>query len=126
VRGIGWCAVMAGLALAASTGAHSQEAGRVDGGPATLEERVETLERLVASLDTRLEARTGGARESGALNEMLLAQRVEQLERVLAAIRSDLQRVERTAELAMRAADDAQRTAAAAERAARDAASRLR
>jgi phage shock protein A len=126
MRGIGWCAVTAALALATSIGAHGQETGRVDPQPATLEERVEALERLVASLDTRLEARTTGARERGGLPETLLAQRIEQLERTVAAIRSDIQRIERTAELATRAASDAQRTAAAAERAARDAASRIR
>ena len=90
----------------------------------TLEERVEALERAVASLDTRLEARTTGVRPSGGNDS--LAQRVIDLERTIMALRTDLQRVDRTAANAARAATDAQRTAALAERIARDAATRVR
>lgn len=93
-----------------------------DGEVPTLEERIETLERSVASLDLR----TAGRDTDEGLDEALLARRVDALERELAGIRRDLQRIERAAESAIRTATDAQRIAAAAEREARNAASRVR
>jgi len=89
----------------------------------TLEERVEELERAVASLDTRLAARTTG--RNAEAPTPLLEQRVTQLERSVAMLRADLQRIERTANAALQTATDAQRTAANAEREARAAASRF-
>lgn len=123
--------VTAFLAAASSFNAAAQqgaerEAERDRREELTLEERVAALERAVASLDTRLDARTVGRSEDvPAPGAAALEQRVAQLERTLAMLRADIDRIARTADTALRTATDAQRTAAIAEREARNAASRF-
>lgn len=92
--------------------------------PVPLDERVAALERMVATLDTRLDIRTAPA-PAGA-GDFALTSRIERLEAALDRLTLDLQRVERMADNAMREASDARRSAMSAENAARDAAMRAR
>ena len=93
--------------------------------PVPLDERVAALERMVATLDTRLDIRTAPA-PPGAERDFALMSRIERLEAALDRLTLDLQRVERMADNATREASDARRSAMSAENAARDAAMRAR
>jgi hypothetical protein len=93
--------------------------------PVPLDERVAALERMVATLDTRLDIRTAPA-PAGPERDFALTSRIERLEAALDRLTLDLQRVERMADNAMREASDARRSAMSAESAARDAAMRAR
>ena len=84
----------------------------------TLEERVTALESGVAALDTRLALARSRAGDDAGQTEVALAGRIQALERMVDRLSVDLQRIQRTADDAVRAADAAQRTA---EQAARDA-----
>ena len=84
----------------------------------TLEERVTALEASVATLDTRLERERTRVGDNPGQTDLALAGRVQALERNLERLTTDVQRVQRLAEDAARAANAAQRTA---EQAARDA-----
>jgi hypothetical protein len=84
----------------------------------TLEERVRALETSVATLDTRLELGRTRVGDNPGQTDLALSGRVQTLERNLERLTIDMQRVERMAEDAARAANAAQRTA---EQAARDA-----
>ena len=84
----------------------------------TLEERVAALESGVAALDTRLGLARSRVGDDAGQTELALAGRIQALERMVDRLSVDLQRVQRTADDAVRAADAAQRTA---EQAARDA-----
>ena len=84
----------------------------------TLEERVAALEASLASLDTRLALERTRVGDDPGQTEVALAGRIQALERNLDRLTADMQRVQRTAEDAARAASAAQRTA---EQAARDA-----
>ena len=84
----------------------------------TLEERVTALEASIATLDTRLELERTRVGDNPGQTDLALSQRVQALERNLDRLMTDMQRVERMAEDAARAANAAQRTA---EQAARDA-----
>jgi len=93
--------------------------------PVPLDERVAALERMVATLDTRLDIRTAPA-PAGADRDFALTSRIERLEAALDRLTLDLQRVERMADNAMREASDARRSAMNAENAARNAEMRAR
>ncbi|HVJ29071.1 MAG TPA: hypothetical protein VNA66_02075 [Gammaproteobacteria bacterium] len=84
----------------------------------TLEERMTALEASVATLDTRLERERTRIGDNPGQTDLALSGRVQTLERNLERLATDMQRVERIAEDALRAANAAQRTA---EQAARDA-----
>jgi len=84
----------------------------------TLEERVTALEASIATLDTRLERERTHVGDNAGQTDLALSGRVQALERNLERLTTDMQRVERMAEDAARAANAAQRTA---EQAARDA-----
>jgi hypothetical protein len=84
----------------------------------TLEERVTALESSIATLDTRLERERTRIGDNPGQTDLALSGRVQALERNLERLTVDMQRVERMAEDATRAANAAQRTA---EQAARDA-----
>ena len=84
----------------------------------TLEERVTALESSIATLDTRLERERTRVGDNPGQTDLALSGRVQTLERNLERLTTDMQRVERMAEDAARAASAAQRTA---EQAARDA-----
>jgi hypothetical protein len=84
----------------------------------TLEERVTALESSVATLDTRLGLARSRIGDDAGQTELALSGRIQALERLVDRLSVDLQRVQRTADDALRAADAAQRTA---EQAARDA-----
>jgi len=84
----------------------------------TLEERVTALEASIATLDTRLERERTHDGDNAGQTDLALSGRVQALERNLERLTTDMQRVERMAEVAARAANAAQRTA---EQAARDA-----
>lgn len=84
----------------------------------TLEDRVAALESSIATLDTRLELERTRVGDNPGQTDLALSGRVQTLERNLDRLMTDMQRVERMAEDAARAANAAQRTA---EQAARDA-----
>ncbi|HEY3518725.1 MAG TPA: hypothetical protein VGL98_16870 [Gammaproteobacteria bacterium] len=84
----------------------------------TLDERVTALEASLATLDTRLERERTRVGDNPGQTDLALSGRVQTLERNLERLTTDLQRVQRMAEDAARAASAAQRTA---EQAARDA-----
>ena len=84
----------------------------------TLEERVAALEAGLATLDTRLERERPRVGDNPGQTDLAMSGRVQALERNLERLTTDMQRVERMAEDAARAANAAQRTA---EQAARDA-----
>ena len=84
----------------------------------TLEERVIALEASLATLDTRLSAERTRIGDDPGQTELALSGRVLTLERNLERLTTDVQRVQRVAEDAARAASAAQRTA---DQAARDA-----
>jgi hypothetical protein len=94
----------------------------------TLEERVQSLERAIVSLDTRLELRTapGGARVPAPGELARLEARISQLEQAIDRLGLALDRAERQAESAVREAAQARRDAMNAERIARDASMRVR
>jgi len=84
----------------------------------TLEERVTALEANIATLDTRLERERTHVGDNAGQTDLALSGRVQALERNLERLTTDMQRIQRMAEDAARAANAAQRTA---EQAARDA-----
>ena len=100
-------------------------AGAQPTSPPSLDERVTALERQVARLDTRFgienASRPGVTERSGNL-----AARIDDLERSLARLTADLQRVQQRADDAWRTANQAERDAQAAQQTARDAALRAR
>lgn len=120
---------LAGLVLGAVLGTAATVGHGQDAEPElTTDERVERLERELAGLETRFEARTT-ARPSaadGPARGVTLSTRVDELERRVAQLASDLTRVERQAAAALREASQARRDATAAERIARDAQLRAR
>ena len=89
----------------------------------TLEERVLAIERNVASLSTRFELRETARAPGG---DAALAARVDELERTVNRLATDLRRIESTADNALREASQARRDAQDAQREARDAAMRVR
>jgi hypothetical protein len=110
-------------ALAVVTLAAAQEPLRAP----TLQERVDTLERQVATIDTRFGLETTrpanlGIGETG----VGLASRVDALERSLERLAADVARVQQLADNAARDAQQAQREAMSAQQTARDAAMRAR
>jgi hypothetical protein len=113
-----WCAL---TVLLATCGAHAQERPAA---PTTIEQRLGTLERAVATLDTQLSLEIARPDAGGA--NMSLEARVAALERTVDRLATDVQRAERLADSAARAASDAQRDALRAEQSARDAAMRNR
>lgn len=84
----------------------------------TLEERITALEASVATLDTRLALDRTRVGDNPGQTDLAMAGRVQALERNLDRLTTEVQRVQRVAEDAARAASAAQRTA---EQAARDA-----
>jgi capsule polysaccharide export protein KpsE/RkpR len=84
----------------------------------TLEERVTALESSLATLDTRLALERSHIGDDAGQTELALSARVQSLERLVERLTIDMQRVQRVADDAARAANAAQRTA---EQAARDA-----
>ena len=91
----------------------------------TLAERVTALERQVARLDTRFgieSATRPGVNQQGGN----LVAKVDDLERSIARLAADLQRVQRQADDASRTANQAARDAQTAQQMARDAAMRAR
>lgn len=93
----------------------------------TIEERIERLESMTASLETRLTARTsfGGAASLASSDRGLeVTTRLDALERRFDAFEAELKRLERRADAAVRQADTAQREAVRATSLARDAARR--
>lgn len=94
----------------------------------TTEARVTRLERELASLETRFEARTTPRADTGegAARGITLDTRITALERRVAELSTDLTRVERQAAAALRRADQAGRDAKAAEQVAREAGLRNR
>jgi hypothetical protein len=120
-------AVAAAAALTPATGSAQQRGNAqrpVEEGAATLEqltERVTALERLVASLDTRLAVVQESARPPPEPNGRPAALRIDDLERQMAQLRLDLSRLQTSVDSAARAAENAQRSATQAENTARDA-----
>lgn len=95
--------------------------------PPTLQERVDTLERQVATIDTRFGLESTrpanlGIGETG----VGLTSRVDALERSLERLAADVARVQQLADNAARDAQQAQREAMSAQQTARDAAMRTR
>lgn len=92
----------------------------------SVEERLSTLERQLASLQTQFGVRSTIPREppESAIRAQAVSGRVDQLERRLEALTADVKRIDQQADAAMREAFQAQRRAMLAEQLARDAASR--
>jgi len=90
--------------------------------PATLAERVQALEREVASLSTGFELREAQRAPAG---DAALATRVDRLEQSLERLAIELQQVERQADNALREASQARREAEDAQRTARSVESRV-
>jgi hypothetical protein len=109
-------------ALAAVALASAQEPLRAP----TLEERIVTLERDLAAIETRVGLESTRAPTFGGETGTALAGRVDAVERSVERLVADIQRIERLADSAARAAAEAQRDATAAQQAARDAAMRAR
>ncbi len=86
----------------------------------TLEQRVEALEKQVASLETRLRAYTSvnPTAPKVPLAGASTAQRVEQLQATLSSLSAKVETATRTADQALREAQQAQRTALDAQRTA--------
>lgn len=125
-------AVAAAAALAPETSS-AQQRGNAERsaaeGAATLEqltERIAALEKLVASLDTRLAVVQESARPPPEPNGRPAALRIDDLERQMAQLRLDLGRLQTSVDSAARTAESAQRTATQAENTARDALFRAR
>ncbi|HVS24805.1 MAG TPA: alanine-zipper protein [Gammaproteobacteria bacterium] len=120
LRPVATLAATAGLFYLAFAAAQPPAPQTQAGRQPTIEERVATLERGLASVTTRFELRAAAVAPtppSGAA----LESRVSGVERALERMQLDLQRVERTADNAQRAADSATRDAADARRVAQDA-----
>jgi hypothetical protein len=116
-------------ACVAALGVVAQSAQAQDAGDRrTIEERVQLLERAIASLDTRLELRTapGGAPVPAPGELARLEARIIQLEQAVDRLGLALERAERQTESAAREAAQARRDATNAERMARDASTRAR
>ena len=92
----------------------------------TMEERVDTLESTVATLETRLGLESSRQPNLGGESGVALAGRVNTLERSLERLATEVQRVERLADTAARDAAAAQRDAMTAQQIAREAAMRVR
>lgn len=112
------------LALAIACCVFLPIAGAQQSPTLTLAERVAALERQVARLDTRtgIESATRPAVTVQAGN---LVARIDALERSVASLGAYLDRVQRQADDALRAATQAQRDAQAAQQTARDVAMRV-
>jgi hypothetical protein len=119
-RTLPWGA-LALLAAAPLCGVHAQDGPAP---PTTIEQRLSALERAVATLDTQLSLEIARPDAGGA--NASLESRLAALERTIDRLTTDLQRAERMADSAARAASDAQRDAMRAEQSARDAAMRSR
>lgn len=83
--------------------------------------RVAALERMVARIDNRLSVVQDAVRPPPEPDARPAALRIDDLERQIAQLRLDLQRVQTSVESAARTADNAQRSATQAENTARDA-----
>jgi chromosome segregation ATPase len=94
----------------------------------SIQDRLEALERLVVTLDTRLANQpTIPAGSRTALDSGVpLSSRLDRIERELSSLTMTLQRLERQVDTALRQAGQAERRAEQAERQARDAANRIR
>jgi len=92
----------------------------------TPEERITALEKSLATLETRFGIESTREPNVGGVSGVALENRVTALERALDRLASDVQRVERVADTAMRDAANAQRDAMTAQQMARDAALRAR
>lgn len=110
------------LVVASAWGARAQDAPTQ---ATTIEQRLNALERAVATLDTQLAREITRPSAAGG-SAIALESRVTSLERTVERLAMDIQRAERLAESASRAASDAQRDAMRAEQTARDAAMRNR
>jgi hypothetical protein len=115
-----YAAALAAFAIFALTNA--QEPLRAP----TLEERIDELERSLASIDTRFALQTARVPDVGGESTAALAARVDAVERSVERLATDLQRIDRLADTAARDAAQARRDATAAQLAARDAALRAR
>ena len=89
-----------------------------------LDERIAELERAVASLETQLVVRTPEPVIGPSSGDMQVERRLAELERNVDRLLLQLQRTEQAAQSAQRDASQALRTAQAAERAAMNAARR--
>jgi len=94
--------------------------------PRTPEERITALEKSLATLETRFGLESTREPNVGGVSGVALENRVTALERALDRLATDVQRVERVADMAMRDAANAQRDAMTAQQMARDAALRAR
>lgn len=116
--------VFAAVFAAASVGPSSGYAQESDSSD-TLEERLAAIERELASLDTRLEARTAVGTPLGP-PDLAMTKRLVRLEQQLAALSADLRRLDQQIQTAMRDANEARREAVEAARLAREVNSRVR
>jgi hypothetical protein len=110
-----------GVTVALACGAFAQEPA-----PQTIEQRIAALEAGLATLDTRLGLEAARPRDGAPPSDAALAARIAGLERALERLTADVQRIERLADGAARAASAAERMAVAAQQAARDASLRAR
>jgi predicted nucleic acid-binding Zn-ribbon protein len=85
-----------------------------------IEDRVLALEMAVANIDSRLQSGVTSSM-TNSVQDNTLARRLSELETRLDGLTRDLQRVERSTEMAMSEATQARREASNAERVARDA-----
>jgi len=110
IRGLAFCTAASLVVVALAQQPRGQQPGP------TVEERVSALEASLASLDTRLQLERTRVGDDAGQNELALAGRVQNLERLVERLTIDVQRVQRTADDAARAAGAAQRTAEQAQR----------
>jgi uncharacterized coiled-coil protein SlyX len=112
--------IAAGTAVAFAWSLWAQEP------PSTVEQRLAALEAGLATLDTRLGLERARPTDLAGQTDLGLSARITELERAVDRLAADLQRVERLADSASRAAGQAQRDAERAEQTARDALLRAR
>src|SRR6187401_1244045 len=110
--------IAAGTAIALAAWALAQESSPRRG---TIEERVAALEAGLATLDTRLALATTRPTAEAGQTDVAIVGRLTALERDVARLTAELQRVNQSADSAARAANQAQRSAERAEQVARDA-----
>ena len=94
--------------------------------PRTMEERVDSLESALATLETRFGLESSRQPNLGGETGQALAGRVTTLERSLDRLSTEVQRVQRLADTAARDAANAQREAMTAQQLAREASMRAR
>jgi hypothetical protein len=115
---LGFSTALAALSVLALAFAQSR--------PLTTEERVIALESAVATLETRFGLESSRQPTIGGESGVALQARLTTLERSLERLATDVQRVERLADMAARDAAAAQRDAMTAQQLARDAMMRVR